>query len=192
VAAFVALFAAGVGVAAVPTESVSRQPRITAVRAHADAHVTAATRAVNYGRFRRLSVDGRPVTRAYVRFVVGGGPGDVRRVNLLLYSHTRSSLGYRVRLALGKWSERGITFANAPRFSSRFVASGPLRAGTWKAVDVTSLVGDVEGVTSFALTTVGIRAIQLASRESGLTGPRLVVEREVPRPVTEPPPPPTA
>jgi hypothetical protein len=186
------LFAAGVGVAAVPTKSDSRQPRITAVRAKADAHVTAAARTANYGQFRRLSVDGRPVVRAYVRFVVGGGPGNVRRVNLLLYSHTRSSLGYRVRLALGTWHERRITFANAPRFSSRFVASGPLRARTWKAVDVTSLVGDVEGVTSFALTTVGIREIEFASRESGLTGPRLVVERVATRPVTDPPPPPTA
>ncbi|MGH2922320.1 MAG: DUF7594 domain-containing protein [Gaiellaceae bacterium] len=191
-AAFVAMFAAGVGVAAVPTKSASRQPRITAVRANADAHVTAATRAANYGHYRRLSIDGRPVVRTYVSFVVAGGPGKVRRVNLLLYSYTRSSLGYRVRLALGNWKERRITFANAPRFSSRFVASGPLRARTWKAVDVTSLVGAVEGVTSFALTTVGIQAIELASRESGLTGPRLVVERKQPRPVTEPPPPPTA
>jgi hypothetical protein len=192
VAGCLALFAAGVSVAAISADTFGREPRITAVRANADAHVTAANRAANFGRFRRLSVDGRPVTRAYVRFTVGGGPGAVRRVNLLLYSHSRSTLGYRVRLALRTWNERRITFDNSPRLSSRFVASGPVRARAWKAVDVTSLVGDVEGVVNFALTTVGTKKIKLASRESGLTGPRLVIEREAGRPgTTEPPPPPT-
>ena len=53
-----------------------------------------------------------------------------------------SQLGYQVRLATESWRERRITFDNAPRVSPRFVSSGRLRARAWKAVDITSLVGD--------------------------------------------------
>jgi hypothetical protein len=98
-------------------------------------------------------------------------------VNLLLYSRTRSAIGFRVRPVTRRWRERRITFENAPRLSPPSVASGPLRAGTWTAVDVTALVNGVEETdVGFALTTSTLRAIELASRESGTTGPRLVLE----------------
>ena len=188
--ALIALVAAGVSVAAIPTANSGRQPKITALRAKGDAHVSAATPEANYGGFRRLTVDGRPATRAFLRFVVPGEVDDVKRINLLVYTHTRSTLGYRVRLATRRWAEQRITWRNAPRASSRFVSSGPLRARMWKAVDVTSLVGSGEGHVGFVLTTPGTRAITISSRESGLTGPRLVVEYETARPPTDPPPPP--
>jgi len=75
------------------------------------------------------------------------------------------------------------------------VSSGRLRAHHWKAVDITSLVGDDDVEVNLALTTVALSGIVLASRESGLTGPRLVVERDDigsgkgKNPTTEPPPP---
>jgi hypothetical protein len=174
----VALVAAGVSVAAIPSVSAGRPPKIAAFRAKADAHVSAATRETNFGRGRRLTIDGRPLTRTYVRFTVTGTGRDIERLNLLIYSHTTSQLGYRVRLATRRWNERGITFENAPRPSSRFVSSGPLLAGSWKAVDLTSLVGSVGPEVSLVLSTVGMRAITVASRESGLHGPRLVAEYE--------------
>lgn len=167
-----------------------RPPKITAVRAKADAHVSAATRGTNFGRTRRLIVDGRPMMRAYLRFRLNNGKDDVRRVNLLVYSHSSSRLGYQVRLATRTWNERSITFANAPRPSSRFVPSGQLWTGAWKAVDVTSLVGVLDDEVSFVLTTVGTQAIIVASRETGLHGPRLVIEYQEGKtttlPTTEP------
>jgi hypothetical protein len=161
-----------------------------AVRAEADAHVSAASRARNFGRMLRLTIDGRPVTRAYLRFVVAEADQDVRRINLLLYSHTASRIGYQVRLATRKFRERRVTFANAPRASSRFVASGRLRARRWKAVDITSLFGTVPEDVSLVLTTVGPNAISISSRESGIQGPRLVVEYGQLETVSTPPPPP--
>ena len=147
--------------------------------AKADAHVTAATRNANFGRVTRLTVDGKPVARSYVRFELENRGGKVRRINLLLYTHTRSRVGYQIRLVSTRWTERRITFENAPRVSRRYVSSGRVRARAWKAVDVTSLVGgDLDSNVSFALTTAGTRAIEVASRESGLRGPRLVIERE--------------
>jgi hypothetical protein len=187
-----ALFAAGVSVAAIPAGGFDREPRISAVRAFADAHVSASAQQANYGKRRDLTVDARPLTRAYLRFNVNLRPGNVTRVNLLLYSRSRLRLGYQVRLVTENWRERLITYDNAPRISSRFVSSGPLRARTWKAVDITSLVGIEENNVNLALTTVAPAGVVFASRESGLTGPRLVVERndngKITNPTTEPPP----
>jgi hypothetical protein len=154
--------------------------------------VSATAQNANYGKQRELTVDARPLMRAYLRFNINLRPGNVTRVNLLLYSHTRLRLGYQVRLVTENWRERLITYRNAPRISSRFVSSGPLRARAWKAVDITSLVGFEDNNVNLALTTVAPKGIVFASRESGLTGPRLVVERsengKSTNPTTEPPP----
>ena len=79
-------------------------------------------------------------------------------------------------LLRGRWSERKVTFANAPMLSPEFVASGPIRAKAWKAVDVTSLITGEEHSLSLVLTTPSLDGAEFASRESGLHGPRLVVE----------------
>ena len=155
--------------------------------------MSASADTANYGKQHTLTVDARPLRRAYLRFQVNLRQGDVSRVNLLLYSRTRLRLGYQVRLVSEHWRERLITYGNAPRISPRFVSSGPLRAHAWKAVDITSLVGIEDNDINLALTTVAPRGIVFASRESGLTGPRLVVERtnggKDTSPTTEPPPP---
>jgi hypothetical protein len=177
-AATIAVVAAAISASAIPTSDARREPTIRAVRAKADAYVTAARREANFARTPRLTVDGRPVSRVYLRFRLDEVEEPVRRVSLLVYTQSSSRLGYQVRLPTRPWSERTITFDNAPRPSRRFVSSGRLRVDAWKAVDVTSLVGSLDQDVSFVLTAVGTRAIILASRESGLNGPRLVIEYE--------------
>jgi hypothetical protein len=135
----------------------------------------------NFGRARDLRVDASPTFRAFVRFNVDVRSGHVERVSLLLYSRSRSRRGYQVRLVDEPWRERKITFLNAPSLSPMFIHSGPLKARSWKAVDVTSIVEEASGgedYVSFALTTRSQNALELASRETGLHGPRLVVEEE--------------
>jgi hypothetical protein len=115
-----------------------------------------------------------------VRFNVDVRSGNVQRVSLLLYSRSRSRRGYQVRLVEEPWRESKITFLNAPSLSPTFILSGPLKARSWKAVDVTSIVEEASGgedSVSFVLTTRSQNAVELASRETGLHGPRLVVER---------------
>jgi hypothetical protein len=153
-----------------------RGPRIRAVRPKADAFVSEANRTQNFGTARKLKVDSSPTVRTYVIFDVDLRSEEVQQVSLLLYSRTRSRVGYQVRLIGERWRERRITFANAPALSPDFVASGPVRARAWKAVDVTSLLSGDERYVGFALTTVSMKGIKLASRETGLHGPRLVVE----------------
>jgi hypothetical protein len=157
--------------------------------------VSASAQRTNFGKKHTLTVDARPLRRAYLRFNIDLSRGHVSRVNLLLYSRRPLRLGYQVRLVTMDWRERLITYRNAPRISSRFVSSGPLRARAWKAVDITSLVGIEESDINLALTTVAPAGIVFASRESGLTGPRIVVEQTENgkgRNPTEPPPPPLA
>ena len=153
-----------------------RDPRIYAVRAKADAYVSEASPLRNFGRERELFADGSPIIRTYVKFDVDLRPEYVGHVNLLLFNRSNSRAGYKVQLVYGRWSESKINFVNAPAPLPQAVASGFLRARSWKAVDVTSLVAGVRGVT-LAITTDGVKRIGFASRETGRRGPRLVVER---------------
>lgn len=137
-----------------------------------------ASRGENFGHTRALVVDASPTVRSYLRFKADLNSGDVRQVTLLLYSRNVSRVGYQVRIVRTSWREGGITYTNAPRLSPTFVASGPLRANAWKAVDVTSLASGSESVVSFALTTASAKRVEFASRETGLHGPRLVVETQ--------------
>jgi hypothetical protein len=177
-ASLVALVCAGLSVQTLLGAGYDRNPKIRAVRAKADSFVSAASRTQNFGRQRDLEVDASPQTRAYLSFEVDLSSSEIQHVSLLLYSRTRSRIGCQVRLIDRSWRERRINYENAPRVSSRYVASGPLRAHSWKAVDVTSLlIGDSSGV-SIALTTVSSNGASFASRETGLHGPRLVVESQ--------------
>jgi hypothetical protein len=172
--------AAAVSVDALPGAGLDRGPHIRAVRAKADAFVSGSSMNKNFGAAPDLRVDASPTFRAFVRFNADVRSGDVQRVSLLLYSHSRSRRGYQVRLVEEPWRERKITFLNAPSLSPTFIISGPLKARSWKAVDVTSIVEEASGgndYVSFALTTRSLNAVELASRETGLHGPRLVVER---------------
>ena len=172
--------AGGNSVDALPGAAFDREPHIRAVRAKADAFVSGANVNKNFGAAPALRVDASPTFRAFVRFNVDLRSGDVKRVSLLLYSRSRSSRGYQVRRVEEPWRERKITFLNAPSLSPSFILSGPLKARSWKAVDVTSIAEEVsggDGYVSFALTTRSQNAVELASRETGLHGPRLVVER---------------
>jgi len=151
------------------------------MRAKADAFVSGAKRTTNFGRMQDLRVDAAPRARAYMRFHVNVKSGDVQHVNVLLWSRTSSRAGYQVRLVYDPWRERRITFANAPASSPEAIASGPLNAHAWKAVDITPLADEVSGGggdwVSLALTTTSAKGLDLASRETGLHAPRLVVVR---------------
>jgi hypothetical protein len=179
-ASLVALVIAGLAVETLPGADLAPGPRIRAVRAKADAFVNGANRARNFGASVDLRIDASPTLQAFIRFKARLMSDDVERVHLLLYSRSQSRAGYQVRRVEEPWREREITFLNAPSLSPDFVSSGPLKARSWKTVDITALVEELidgEAYISLALTTRSRNAIELASRESGLRGPRLVVER---------------
>ena len=102
-------------VAAAASSTAAPQTPRPRVVASADAYVTAAARKRNFGGARVLRAGNRPVTRAYLRFDLKGYAGTtVKKATLRL--HSLSSRGrISVQLASSSWTERKITFRNAPR-----------------------------------------------------------------------------
>jgi acid phosphatase type 7 len=168
--------AAAVVVLAGPPVPVAAEPSTTLTPV-ADAYVSAGSPTRNHGASTSLRVDTEPdVMRTYLRFDLGSSGAAVTRATLRLYAASSSSVGYTVHPVTDlAWSESGITYAGAPAPGAAIGASGRFGASTWTSVDVTSAVAGARTV-SFALSGIGTTAMRLLSRESGSTGPQLVIE----------------
>jgi len=149
-------------------------PEIRAYKPVADSYVSSLRPHTNFGRSTILRVGGAPETTAYLRFELKKMSGNVTSVTLLLRprSHARARFAVRRVTARG-WTERRLTFANAPVPSARYTAARPVRVGAWNAIDVTSFV-EGGGEVSLAITTRASKKLSFASRESRHP-PRLVV-----------------
>jgi peptidoglycan/xylan/chitin deacetylase (PgdA/CDA1 family) len=148
---------------------------ITTLTPTADAYVNQDTPSTNYGTSPDLKSGTTPITRSYLKFVVPPLSGPVTNATLRLFATTSSTTGFEVRSAGTGWNEGTITYASGqPSRSSTITAtSGPVTAGTWVELNVTSLVSS-NSTKSFALTGTAVPAAGLASRESG-NQPQLVV-----------------
>ncbi len=150
---------------------------IKAYKPVADAHVSSAQPRANFGRAPVLRVDGSPETTTYLRFRLGKLADNVTSVTLLLRPRSSARASFAVRRVTARpWSERRLTFANAPPTSARYTAAKPVRVGAWSAIDVTPFVED-GGEVSLAITTRGSQELAFSSRESR-QGPRLVVRSD--------------
>jgi parallel beta-helix repeat protein len=138
----------------------------------ADTYADAGAPATNFGRAASLRVDATPVLTAYLRFSVAG-VGTTTTARLRVFAETANSTGFDVRpVASTTWGETTLTAQNAPAAGAVIASSGPVAAGTWYTVDVSSAVhGD--GVYSFALTTTSATATRYTSRE-GTNPPQLI------------------
>src|SRR4051794_26963285 len=145
------------------------------LRPSGDFAVSAAQPLRNFGTQRSLVLTHSPAARAFVRFTLTGRRTRGERFVLWLYPLRGAAEGVQVRRASDTvWRERAATFRTAPKFGTRTVSTGPLRARRWKAVDVTPLVTAGSRV-SLALMTTSARGVEIASRESGAHAPRLAV-----------------
>lgn len=149
------------------------------VRPLADALVTTAAPRSNFGRSRTLTVDRRPLVRAYLRFRVRGLAGPIRRATLKLYATQVRGHGLRVAAVRSHaWSERRITFANAPAPGRTALRERVSKRG-WIELDVSRFVHR-PGIVDLALAFASPPGkISFASREAGARAPRLVVTNRV-------------
>ncbi len=145
--------------------------------AESDTFVSAEQPMQAYGPLPSLTVAAEPAQVALLRFRVTGLAGPVAKATLALSPVNGSSAGFEVRaVADTVWGEDTITHESAPSGAPTVTASsGPVVPGQWTAVDVTPLIA-ANGPVSLMLTTTGNDGLLLASRESGSTGPQLVVE----------------
>ena len=165
-----ALLAGGAHAVSAPAGGTAAQATFGA---SADAYVSSTARSARFGRARSLRVSSRPLQRTYLRFVVRGLTQPVARATLRVHSRARGR-GFQVRTTSGRWSERRLTFRNAPRPGRVVGTAGRLRRA-WVNVDVTRGVSG-NGTFNFVLTG---RGATLTSREGGRR-PRLIVEPEPP------------
>jgi hypothetical protein len=141
----------------------------------ADSYIDSSNPGLNYGTKTTLRVDGSPFVNSYLRFNLTGLNGSVFQARLRIFANSASSSGISAAgVNDNNWDETGITYVNAPAMGSIVGTSSAVAAGTWKEIDVTSLVSG-NGLVSFGLITPGSTAISLASRESGVNAPQLVV-----------------
>ena len=152
----------------------------------ADFFVRADRPRQDFGADKRLVVAGRPTARAYLRFRLSAPLQPGADVKLRIYPLASAPAGVLVRRASSRpWRERGTSYRGAPKVGALAIASGPLRRGRWRSIDITPLAGSRSDV-SLALTAAGVRPVAIASRESGATAPRLVIDDGEALPAPEP------
>jgi hypothetical protein len=157
---------------------------IESLRPVADTFVIATKPSTNMGAKSALKLDAQPVTRVYLRFDVSAS-GPIAGATLRVFSPAASPTGFSVHPVADTAWEETVTYATAPSFGAAIATSGPLPAGGWTSVDVSSLVAG-SGPVSLALTTTTRQAFSIHSREAVSTSPRLEVSISLPDD-TEPP-----
>lgn len=137
--------------------------------------MTAAARKRNFGGGRVLRAGNPPVTRAYLRFDLKGyGGTTVKKATLRLHSLSRKGR-ISVQLANSNWTERKITFRNAPRPSRRIAWPIGAHRGLIR-IDVTNAITVGKKVTFVITEPNGL--FRFASREAGPRAPRIDFELE--------------
>lgn len=141
----------------------------------ADSWVDSSLPTANFGTSLQIRVDGSPTLVSYLKFNVQGA-GSIGSAKLRFYANSAHTIGVSVRpVADTSWGEATITYANAPPPGAIAGSSGPIAAGTWVEIDITSIVTG-NGTLSLALTTTSATAIGIASRESGVNAAQLVIQ----------------
>jgi len=140
-----------------------------------DAYVRQDEPTTTFGNTAELRIDASPSARAYIRFQPVGVQGKIEAATLRVYALTTSGNGFEIHGTTANWSEAGITFANAPPPGASIGPSGPLIAGSWVMVDVSSLVSSATSSVNVVLTGSGSTSLALASREQHQRAPRLII-----------------
>ncbi len=168
---FALIFAlTGVLVAGVASSAASPQLPPPKAAVTADAYVSKAAKRRNFGRARVLRTQRLPASRVYLRFDLRSlSEATITKATLRVYALGSTRGRFTVRSTSGRWTERGITFRNAPRPGSSIAASGRVRRG-FLSIDVTRAAKAGELVNLVLTSSRGL--VRLASRESG-RAPRL-------------------
>ena len=165
---------AAAGPATATTSGGGGSPTTVTVFTQADAYTNTGSPGTNYGTNVSLRV-GTTIFRSYLRFDLSGIVGTVQSATLRIYANSSQSTGYSVfGVANTTWGESTINVTNQPPFNpTSGGTSGPITAGTWTSVDVTSLVGSGGGLLSLGISSTGNQT-NLASANSA-NKPQLVV-----------------
>ena len=129
----------------------------------------------NFGKTAELRINASPLARAYIRFEPFGVRGKIEAATVRVYALSTSGDGFEIHSTSGKWSESGLSLANAPPAGASIGPSGPLNAGAWVSVDVSRLVSSTTHSVNVVLTGLGSTALVIAGREHRRRAPRLII-----------------
>jgi parallel beta-helix repeat protein len=149
----------------------------------ADTYVLVTSPNQNYGSRTSLKTDGSPLEYIYLKFNVQG-VGVAPSAALRFYAATSNSLGLNIHTVSDtSWNEGQINWNNAPPIGPVVASTGPIQAGNWYLIDVSSVVSG-DGLVSFAITNPKTTATTISSKE-GSHPPELYI----PIPTSESPDP---
>ena len=171
-----AWFAAAAAVA-VPQPPPAAGATVAALRPNADAYVSAALPARNFGRSPELRAGADPQTRSYLRFRLPAAAGVVRRavLRLLPANHFPHRLTVRA-VRTNRWGELAVAHHRAPADTRVVGRSTRLTAERWLSIDVTRAIRPAERSVSLAISARGLGQARLHSRQAGRSrAPRLLV-----------------
>jgi hypothetical protein len=143
----------------------------------ADTYVNEGNPLSNYGKSPFMRINQSPDIHGYMRFNVTGLNGKtITAVKLRIYANNSNPQGINItNLVNGKWEETTLDYAHAPGTGNVLASSGEITAGSWISMDLTSFITG-EGTYDLGITTTGPKAANLATRESGIYAPQLIIE----------------
>jgi acid phosphatase type 7 len=146
----------------------------TEVLAVADAYVRSDRGKSTFGGERELVVEGRPVSRAYLRFHPRL-PGRLVQATLRIFVTDKPGK-LTLHRASAAWGERTLTYRKSPAVGVPAGYPEAERRG-WLEFDVTSLV-ELGRPFTIAFTRTSPQKLTFASREARARAPRLLIETD--------------
>jgi hypothetical protein len=148
--------------------------------ATADSYVSSGSTGSNYGSSTLLDVDGSPVIISYLKFDLSAYAGrSITGASLQLRVTSSGSVGTQnVKLVTNdSWTETGVTYNNKPALSTVLGTLGPTSKNTSYTVPLstTGIAGELGGPLSLGLDSTSSDGVDLASRETGTTAPKLIL-----------------
>jgi len=145
------------------------------IPATADDYV-GSTDTKNNGKSPLLRTTTTNAVNSYLRFPVGGLSGPITSATLKIWANSSLAAGFDIHTVADNWTETGLLPSNLPAIGTGVpVPSGPVTAGAWVSVDVTSLVTVTSGNMDFALTGRSTTNLSLASLDAPANKPQLIL-----------------
>jgi len=157
--------------------NISELPQVLTLTPEADTYVDASKPTNNYGYSSILRADASPDLHAYVRFAIPDlGVKSISKAQLFVFANSSVRKNIQVlEVTNNTWSENTLIYSNAPTLGNLINSTGSVSGGSWAIIDVTSYMNG-SGYVTFGLTTSSSTSINLASRESGINSPYLVLD----------------
>ena len=130
----------------------------------ADAYVLSTSPTKNYGSRTNLKADASPLENIYLKFNIQG-VGVAPSAAIRIYAESSNPQGLNVHTVSNTtWNETQVVWNNAPAIGSIVGSTGPIQAGNWYLVDVSSAVSG-DGLVTFAITNPSSSVATFTSRE---------------------------